>query len=129
VSDREALQAAIDCIKRRDYEALLEHVHSDFVGVVPPSMSAEPDSYLGHEGVKRYFALFEDAVDDLLMSFEIIEERGEWTLAYGTITGQGRASGIPFDATLVSGVLMRDGKIARMDGWPTLEEAREALAE
>jgi len=28
--------------------------HPDFVGVVPPELSAEPDTYRGHAGIRRY---------------------------------------------------------------------------
>ena len=55
--DRDALQAAVEAFASGDPERIVRHIDPEFEGVVPPSMSAEPDNYLGHEGVRRYVDL------------------------------------------------------------------------
>jgi len=37
-------------------EGVLELVDEEVVLEIPPELSAEPDVYLGHDGVFRYFA-------------------------------------------------------------------------
>jgi len=46
-------------------EPTLELMDEGIVIVIPPEMSAEPDTYRGHEGVRRYFAGFEGMLEDV----------------------------------------------------------------
>ena len=56
-------------------EAALEVMDEDIVIVIPPEMSAEPDTYRGHEGVRRYFAGFEGMLEDVPYEvFEVVPE-------------------------------------------------------
>jgi ketosteroid isomerase-like protein len=127
MSRREAIDALLAAIETGDVDEIVKHVHPDFVATVPPEMSAEPDSYTGAEGIARYFALFRETVDDLQPHMRWLEDAGEWTLAEVRITGRGRESGLPFDLTGVSAILMRGDKALRMQGYPSVEEARAAL--
>jgi ketosteroid isomerase-like protein len=126
VIDREAVQAAVDAFASGDPERIVRHVDPEFEGVVPPSMSAEPDNYVGHDGVRRYFESFEETIADLRFESTIAEESGDWVLVQLRVTGQGRTSGIPVELGAVAAVLMRDGRLLRMVGYPDLEEARVA---
>lgn len=123
------LDALIAALERADPDQIAPFVHPDFVGVVPASMSAEPDSYRGLEGVHRYFALFRETVDDLVFRVEPVEKHGEWILLETHITGTGRSSGVPVELRAAGTLQMRDGKLRRLEGHPTLEEARESLAD
>jgi ketosteroid isomerase-like protein len=126
--DREALQAAMDAFGRGDVEEMVRRVDPEFEGVVPPELSAEPDSYFGPDGVRRYFALFEEIVDGVRFAPTVIEEVGDWTLLEMRLSGIGRTSGLAIEATVVSAVLMRGDKVLRMQGYRTVEEARAAVA-
>ena len=114
-------------LARGDLYAMADYVDPEFEGVVPPDLSAEPDSYNGPDGVRRYFELFEETVDDLKFEPAIVEQAGEWFIARIHIAGNGRSSGLPMEMDVVSSILMRGAKILRMEGHRTLEEAREAL--
>src|SRR6266516_3349082 len=103
--DRAALETAMDAIRRGRVDELVDYVDPDFEGVVPPDLSAEPDTYAGPEGVRRYFELFDETVDDLRFDPELREDLGDWILVEIHITGRGRSSGLPFDAVIVSAVL------------------------
>jgi ketosteroid isomerase-like protein len=103
-------------------------VHDDFVGVVPPSMSAEPDTYEGPDGLRLYFELFRDIVDDLEFSITDFEDVGEWTIALGAAAGTGHVSGLRVTLDVAIGTQVRDGKIFRMEAFPDLEHARSELA-
>ena len=124
--DRDALQAAVEAFASGDPERIVRHIDPEFEGVVPPSMSAEPDNYLGHDGVRRYFDLFNETIEDLHFGSRIAQEAGDWVLVELHITGKGRTSGIPVELDAVAAILMRDGKLLKMIGYPSLEEARAA---
>ena len=122
-----ALDALIAALEAADVDRIAPYVHPDFEGVVPASMSAEPDSYRGLEGVRRYFDLFRETVDDLAFRVHPVEQHGEWIVVETHITGTGRSSGVPVELRAAGTMQMRDGKLLRLEGHPTLEEARSSL--
>ena len=78
-------------------EAALEVMDEDIVIVIPPDVSAEPDTYRGHEGVRRYFAGFEGMLEDVRYeTFELIPE-GDHVLAHARLGGRGVSSGLEVD--------------------------------
>ena len=70
-----------------------------------------------------------ESIDDLQFSSHVIEECDGWVLAGLHVTGVGRTSGVPVDLDAVAAIQMRDGKLARMVGYPSLEEARAGVSE
>lgn len=56
------LAKAIDCW---NIDAVVSLVHPEFEAYVPPEFSAEPDTYRGRDGIRRYFDSFEDAMDEI----------------------------------------------------------------
>jgi ketosteroid isomerase-like protein len=102
----------------------LELLAEDFVLTVPPSMSAEPDAYEGHEGARRYFAGFDGLMHELTFEpLEIVEEHG-LVIAWMRFGGRGVASGI--DVVQYAAVIaqVEDGKVVRMESHPDMETAR-----
>src|SRR6476661_2087110 len=126
MADLEALRTAMDAFGRVDVDELMNHITPDVEGIVPPSVSAEPDSYIGPEGIRRYFDLFMETVDDLHFETEVLEEHGDAVVASLRVLGQGRVSGVPIDSMLYTMVVMRGDKIARIEGHATADDAREA---
>jgi ketosteroid isomerase-like protein len=114
----------LDALNDEGVEAALEWFAEDFEGVVPPDLSAEPDEYKGHAGVRRYFDSFREIVDDLVFDAEDLEEVGEGAVvAHGIITGRGRASGIPTELRVYMAMRLRDGKLVRMDAFADRDDA------
>jgi ketosteroid isomerase-like protein len=108
-------------------EAALEVMAEDIEIVIPPDVSAEPDTYRGHEGARRYFAGFEGMLEDVRYEmFELIPE-GDYVLARARLAGRGVSSGL--EVELQTGVVhkVEGGKITRIVPYPDLETAREAL--
>jgi len=93
------------------------------VVAVPPSMSAEPDTYEGHDGVRRYFAAFEGQLDDV--RFEPLEliDAGDRVIVPLRFTGRGATSGIEVEQPAVTVHFVRDGKVLRIEPYPDLESA------
>ena len=46
-------------------EALLPFIHPDFEVTTPAGLAAEPDTYRGPEGIRRYFESFYEAMDEV----------------------------------------------------------------
>jgi ketosteroid isomerase-like protein len=110
-----------------DRDAIFELLSEDFVAEIPPSLSAEPDVYEGHEGARRYLDGFDGLMDDV--RFEPLEfhVEGEKVIVDMLMKGRGAASGIPVEQRTAVVHSIADGKITRMDPYPDLEAARAAL--
>ena len=119
----------LDVLNADGVEAALAWFDEDFEGVVPPDLSAEPDAYLGHDGVRRYFDSFREIVDDLRFDAEeIVDASPGWVLARGVITGRGRASGIPTELHVPLAIRMRGGKLAQMSAYADWDDAVAAAS-
>jgi ketosteroid isomerase-like protein len=113
-----------DALNGEGTEAALEWFAEDFHGVVPPELSAEPDSYDGHDGVRRYFDSFNEIVADLRFDAEeLLEVAPGAVVGRGLITGRGRESGIPIEMRLPFVMRVRDGKLAEMSPYTDWDEA------
>jgi ketosteroid isomerase-like protein len=108
-------------------EEVLDGFHEDVVIEIPPDMSAEPDTYHGHDGVLRYFAGFDGMLEDI--RYEAIEviPAGDLVLAHARMSGRGVSSGL--DVGIDAFVLheLRDGKVAWMRPYPDRDSAEAAI--
>ena len=95
---------------------------------IPADLSAEPDSYHGHEGARRYFGGFDGMIENV--RYEAIElmPMGDRVLAHVRLAGRGVSSGV--DVELEAFVLheLSGGKVTRMRPYPDLESAKAAAA-
>jgi len=118
------VRAMFDALNEEGTEAALQWFAEDFHGVVPPELSAEPDSYDGHDGVRRYFDSFHEIVADLRFDATELEDVGpDAVAARALITGRGRESGIPIDMPAPLLIRLRDGKVAEMSAYPDFDAA------
>jgi ketosteroid isomerase-like protein len=121
------LSGLLDASNRRDLDAAAALVAPQFEGVVPSTMSAEPDVYNGRDGLRRYFESFWEIVDDLTFVIDEIEVHGEWVLARARALGKGRSSGLPVDNHIALACTSSDGLLTNLHAYPDLEAARAAL--
>ena len=124
MNDSEVVRQMLDVLNSEGTEAALAWFAEDFHGVVPPELSAEPDSYDGHDGVRRYFDSFHEIVEDLRFDAEELVDVGPNAVAgRGLITGRGRTSGIPIEMRLPLLMRLRDGKLIEMSPYPDWDQA------
>jgi ketosteroid isomerase-like protein len=102
----------------------LELIDEDFVLTIPPSMSAEPDTYEGHAGARRYFAGFGGMLEDLTFEALQIEEQGRVVIAWMRFGARGVSSGIVVDQYAAVLARVEHGKVVRMESHPDMETAR-----
>jgi ketosteroid isomerase-like protein len=108
-------------------ESIYELLSHDFRAEVPPSLSAEPDVYEGHAGVRRYMDGFQGHIDDVRFEVLDLHLEGEHVIVDMLIKGRGAASGIPVEQGSAVVHTVTDGKVSRMDVHPDLEVARASL--
>jgi ketosteroid isomerase-like protein len=110
-------------------EALLEFVHEDFEATTPPGLASEPDTYRGHEGVRRYFDSFYEAMEDIRWEAHPFREVGDRVVVEFTLYARGKSTGLEFGQPAVQVWELRDGKGIGLELYPTLDEALAALGQ
>jgi ketosteroid isomerase-like protein len=110
-----------------DPDVITELLTKDFVAEIPPSLSAEPDVYEGHEGALRYLRGFDGMLEDVRFELLELHDEGDTVIAEMVLTGRGVSSGI--DVEMRSAVItwIEGDRIKRMKPFPDLESAREEL--
>jgi ketosteroid isomerase-like protein len=92
----------------------------------------EPDShtYIGIPSLRRFVAHLADPWSNRFGSaieFEDFIDCGDWVVAPWSGRLHGHGSGIEIDVSETYAVLVRDGLIARVDEYRTVEQALEAV--
>ena len=126
-SDTEVVKAAFDAFGDEDVEQILKFIHPDFVGTTPPGLAAEPDTYRGHDGVRRYFSSFYDAVDKIWTEPHEFREVGGTVLIHATLHSRGRTTGIEAGIEAYFVWTVRDELVIRAEIFPTEKEALAAI--
>jgi ketosteroid isomerase-like protein len=123
----ELVRELLERFNTGDRAAIFELLSEDFVSEVPPSLSAEPDVYRGHEGARRYLGAFDGLLDDV--RFEVLEFHleGEQVIVDLVLKGRGAASGIAVEQRSAVVHWIAGGKVTRMDPFPDVEAARASL--
>ena len=119
----ELLLAGFDAFNSGDLERILGFVDPQFEVSVPRELSAEPDTYRGYEGVRRYFQTFAEAMDEIRFHAERVWESGEDLVVELHLSAIGRQTGIPVQQTAFLVWTIRDGKALRARAYPALEPA------
>ena len=106
-------------------ESALQVVSPDAVLVVGPETSAEPDTYEGPGGAKRYFDGFEGALDEVRFELlEIHDESPSTVICSVRLSGLGEMTRIPVEQTVLMTFAIRDGLITRIVAHADLESAQ-----
>ena len=126
-SNVEVVQRLFDLFAEGGIEPALAVIDPAVVVEIPPDMSAEPDTYRGHEGVRRYFGGFEGMIDEVRYEALELTPVRDVVLAHVRISGRGASSGL--DVALEPYVVheLSGGRIVRIRPYPDLESARAAL--
>lgn len=123
----ELVRELLDRFNRSDRSGIFELLSEDFVAEVPPTLSAEPDVYEGHEGAQRYLDAFDGLIEDVRFEPLDFHLEGEQVIVDLVLKGRGVTSGIEVEQTSAVVHWIADGKVTRMDPYPDLEAARAAL--
>jgi ketosteroid isomerase-like protein len=123
----EIVREGFEAFNSRDMRRILALAHPDFEAIVPPELSAEPDTYRGHDGIRRYFQSFQDAMDEIRFQPERFWCAGESVVTVVRVTAKGRQTAIPVEQRIAQVWTIRDGKAIRVRTHASLSEALEAV--
>jgi ketosteroid isomerase-like protein len=120
-----ALRRVIEAFNSGDLERILACTDPDFEAVVPPEFSAEPDTYRGHEGVRRYFETFAEAMEDVRFEPGRMWDGGDVLVVAMRVTAKGKQTGIPVEQRFAQTWRIRDGRALAVHAFPSLARALE----
>jgi ketosteroid isomerase-like protein len=125
--DLELVRSMLDTLNESGVEAALDRIHPDFEGITPPELSPEPDTYHGHEGIRRYFAGFEGVMDEVRWEAdELMEAPDERVVAGIRLVTRSVATGLELELPVWQLCTVRDGKVLRIEGFAKREDALRA---
>jgi ketosteroid isomerase-like protein len=110
-------------------EGILPFVHVDFEATTPPELASEPDTYRGHDGVRRWFDSFYEVMDGIRWDAHRFHEVGDRVVVEFTLRARGKTTGLDFGQDAVMVWELRDGKAIGLQLFPTLDEAMVAAGQ
>jgi ketosteroid isomerase-like protein len=123
----ELVRQVIDAFNSGDIERVVGLIHRDFEASVPPQFSAEPDIYRGHQGIRRYFDSFNDAMSEIHFEQGAFTEVGDAVVVAVRLTAKGRSTGIVVEQQLAQVFTARDGKLLQIRSYGSLPEALQSV--
>jgi ketosteroid isomerase-like protein len=122
----ESLRRGFEQFNRAGIEGILSLIHPEFEGVVSPDLTVEPDTYRGREGVRRYFAAFEGAMEDVGFDADQFAAAGDKVFLRMRLRARGAGTGIEVTQTAFQVWTMRGGKAVGVVAYADRAEALQA---
>jgi ketosteroid isomerase-like protein len=124
-SNIEIVKRGFEALDSGGIDAMIELLDPDFEATVPPELSVEPDTYRGHEGMRRYFAAFE-GLENVRFEFVDAVERGDQVVATMRLRAKGTDTGIEVEQLAYQVWTVREGKAVRVEAFANRADAIEA---
>jgi ketosteroid isomerase-like protein len=125
-SNVELVRRGFAAMREGDPDALMPFIHPEFEVTTPGQLAAEPDTYRGPEGVRRYFDSFYEAMDRVGFEADEFIPVGDLVVVPSVLRTRGRSSGIESEQRVALVYELRDGLAFRIEVYPTVREAMEA---
>jgi ketosteroid isomerase-like protein len=114
--NEELAKRGFDALASGGVEAMLEFVHPDFEMETLPGIAAEPQTYRGHDGVRRWFDSFYEVMDEITVAPTSYRELQDGRVLLGImLRARGQTSGIEVEQDARSIATLRDGLLIRLD--------------
>ena len=123
------VRSAFEAINDGGVEAMLLFVAEDFEMQTPAALAAEPDTYRGHDGVRRWFSSFYDAVDSIRFELPRLEEHNGRVVMAFRMTTRGRTTGLMASQEATTVCEVENGEITRLTFHPPWDEAVAAVGD
>jgi ketosteroid isomerase-like protein len=120
------VREALEAFDTGDLERLFALIHPGFEGHVAPELSAEPDTYRGRDGIRRYFDSFREAFDDIHFRVDKLQDAGDAVVVALRMSATGKLTGIEVEQRNAGVWTVLDGKLARIDTYATFADALAA---
>jgi ketosteroid isomerase-like protein len=125
-TNADLVRQSFEAMREGDVDTLLPFIHPEFEATTPPTLAAEPDTYRGIEGVRRYFESFYEAMDRVTFEPQDFIQVGERVVVPLTLRARGRTTGIETAQDAAAIWDLKDGKAIRIEVYATLDEAMTA---
>jgi uncharacterized protein len=119
----ELVREGFEALREGDPEALMPFVHPEFEVTTPPQLAAEPDTYRGHDGIRRYFESFYEAMDRVSFEAKEFIPVGELVVVEAVLHTRGRTTGLEAEQRVALVYELKDGKAYRISVYATVDEA------
>lgn len=123
----EIVQRGFEAFNSEGVEGILPFLHADFEATTPPELASEPDTYRGHDGVRRWFDSFYDVMDEIRWDARSFREVGDRVVVEFTLRARGKTTGLAFGQDAVMVWELRDAQAIRLFLYPTLDQALFAI--
>jgi len=117
----------LEAFNSEDIEPMLAFAHADLEVEIPPEVSTEPDTYRGHDGMRRYFESFWDAMEGIQFEAEQLWDAGEAVVVALRLTARGRQTAIAVEQRSAGVWEICDGKVIRIRAYPSIARALAAV--
>jgi ketosteroid isomerase-like protein len=114
-----------EAFNRRDIERWLKTYHPDVV--LEPQVSALEGEYLGHDGLRRFFADVADTLEMFEADYPDVRDLGDRVLALGTFRTVWKGSGMENDVPLAVVATFRDGLCTHFKDYSESGQALKAV--
>jgi ketosteroid isomerase-like protein len=122
----EIVRSAYAALSEQGVEAMLAFTDPQFEATTPPSLASEPDTYRGHEGVRRYFGSFGDAMEGVSFEGQEFTSVGDKVLVDTKMHARGRTTGIEAEQRAFLVFTLREGMVTSVETFAEQEQALEA---
>jgi len=124
--DIDTLRQLMEAFSGRDMERILSLTDPEFEAVVPAQLSAEPDTYRGHEGIRRYFESFYEVMDEIEFEAERFWDAGDAVVVAVNMRAKGKRTAIPVVQSFTQLWRMRGARALHVQTYVSREEALAA---
>jgi len=124
----EIVRRGYAALAEQGVEAVLAFADPQIEATTPASLSSEPDTYTGHEGIRRYFASFGDAMEGIYFEGREFSSVGDKVLVDTTLHARGRTTGIETEQRAFLLWTLREGLVTGVETFADQAQALEAAA-
>jgi ketosteroid isomerase-like protein len=122
----EIARRAYATLAEEGVEAMLAFVDPEFEVTTPPSLASEPDTFRGHDGVRRWFGAFDDGLEGVYFEGREFTPAGDQVLVDTVLHARGRSTGIDVEQHAFVLWTVREGLAVKALVFPERGPALEA---
>jgi ketosteroid isomerase-like protein len=119
----ENVKRGFDAFNEKGVDGIIPFVHPDFEATTPPDLASEPDTYRGHDGIRRWFDSFDEVMDEIRWEGHEFRQVGDRVVVEFTLRARGKTTGLAFGQDAAMVWELRDGRAVGVELFQTLDEA------
>ena len=125
--DVELLRDGFSTLAVEGYESLMPLVHPEFEMTTPPGIAAEPQTYQGEDGLRRWWESFYEVMDEVRVEPTEFHDAGEGRVVVeAVLLATGQTSGLEVTQDAYMLIRVRDALMHRIEFFLTMDEALAA---